>query len=698
VKWYGTAIEIEDRKRAEEKLRESETYLSEAQRLTHTGSMYWKVARGELFWSDETFRIFEYDVTATPSAELLYQRIHPDDLALVQETHERQLNEGIDVDIEYRLRMPDGRVKHLHAVAHPLRDSSGNLELVAAVMDVSDRRHAEDERERLLAREQAAHAEVVAAQHRFGALVNSIEGVVWELDVPTFTFLFVSQQAERMLGYPIARWLKEPTFWSDHIHSDDRAWAVDFCVTATGEKRDHDFEYRMVAADGRIVWIRDLVTVVVEGGQAAKLRGVMFDITERKRDELLLARAKRLLEMIARGEPRALILDGLCRLVEELVSGSLASILLLDPNARCLRHGAAPSLPIPYIEAIDGIVIGPSVGSCGTAAYHGQPVIVSDVATDPLWADFRDLALGHGLRACWSTPIVSSDGRVLGTFAIYYREPRRPTSREHNLIEQITHLASIAVEREQAEEALRQAQADLAHVNRVTTMGELTASVAHEVKQPITAALTNANTCVLWLGGDTPNIDEARAAAMRIVEDGTRAADIIDRIRLLFTKGTPQREWVDVNALIRQMVVLLRSEAARHAIAVRAELAADLPRVMGDRVQLQQVLMNLVMNGIDAMKDVEGMRELTITSQRTEGEDILVSVSDTGVGLPLDRADEIFKAFVTTKPHGTGMGLSISRSILGSHGGRLWADRNFPRGARFHLTLPTRVEAHEAGS
>jgi signal transduction histidine kinase len=181
-----------------------------------------------------------------------------------------------------------------------------------------------------------------------------------------------------------------------------------------------------------------------------------MDLTERKQDELLLAGEKRLLEMIARGESRTVILDALCRLVEELADGTLSSILLLDPNAGCLRHGAAPSLPAAYIEAIDGIVIGPSVGSCGTAAYRGKPVVVSDIATDPLWADFRDLALGHGLRACWSTPILSSEGRVLGTFAIYYPEPRTPTSYEHNVIEQITHLASIAVERDQAEGALRE--------------------------------------------------------------------------------------------------------------------------------------------------------------------------------------------------------------------------------------------------
>src|SRR2546427_5243830 len=248
---------------------------------------------------------------------------------------------------------------------------------------------------------------------------------------------------------------------------------------------------------------------------------------------------------------------------------------------------------------------------------------------------------------------------------------------------------------EEERERLRQAQADLAHVNRVTTMGELTASLAHELNQPIAAAITNANTCMRWLAAATPNLEEARAAAMRIVKDGTRAAEIIKRVRLLFKKGSPERELVDLNEVVRDMIVLLRSEATRYSISVRTKLAADLPEVVGDRVQLQQVLMNLMINGIDAMRDVDGTRELVVKSERGEYEQALVSVSDTGVGLPQQQADQIFNAFFTTKSHGTGMGLRISRSIVESHGGRLLAAENSPRGASFYITLPTKAEALE---
>jgi C4-dicarboxylate-specific signal transduction histidine kinase len=249
-------------------------------------------------------------------------------------------------------------------------------------------------------------------------------------------------------------------------------------------------------------------------------------------------------------------------------------------------------------------------------------------------------------------------------------------------------------QQKRAEEALRQAQADLAHVNRVTTMGELTASLAHEVNQPIAAAGTDASTCLRWLMRDQPDIEEAREAASRVVKDATRAAEIVSRIRLLFKKGTSQLELVDINEIIRGMVVLLRGEASRYSISFRTELAADLPQVMADPVQLQQLLMNLMINSIDAMKEVDGTRQLIINS-RSDNEHLLISVSDTGVGLPPQQADQIFNPFVTTKPNGTGMGLSISRSIVQAHGGRLWARDNSPRGASFNFTLPTTVEAHE---
>ena len=246
----------------------------------------------------------------------------------------------------------------------------------------------------------------------------------------------------------------------------------------------------------------------------------------------------------------------------------------------------------------------------------------------------------------------------------------------------------------QASEALRQAQADLAHASRMTTMGELTASLAHEVNQPITAAVNGASTCVRWLTREDPDLGEAREAALGVIRNAKRAADIINRIRSISKKGATKRQLADVNELIREMIALLRSETKRHSIAVRSELDPDLPKVMADSVQVQQVMMNLIMNSIDAMKGVDRERELAIRSRRGEDRQLIVSVSDNGVGLP-QQSEKIFDPFFTTKADGIGMGLRISRSIVESHGGHLWAADNSPRGASFSFTLPIPVEAQE---
>ena len=552
--------EVLQRQRAEEALQRSEAYLAEAQRMSHTGSFGWDVSSGQIFWSEETFRIVEYDQTIQPTVELVLRRTHPEDRALVQQSIDRAVQERTAFDFEHRLLMPDGSIKYVRVVGHP---------------------------------------------------------------------------------------------------------------------------------------------AIIAGSGDVKFVGAITDVTERKRAEALRDGESRILEMIARDAPLEEILENLVRVVEAQFAGLLCSVLLLDEDGQHIRHGAAPSLPEPYTKAIDGLCIGPKAGSCGTAMYRREPVVVTDILQDPLWEAYRGVAEPYGFRACWSTPILAHSGKALGSFAMYYREPRSPNPAETRALEMATHLAGIAIERKLAREErerLRQAQADLAHINRVTTMGELTASLAHEIKQPITAAVTNAKTCLRWLGRDEPDVAEAREAASRLVTDVTRAADIISRISLLFKKGALQHELVDVNELIREMIVLLRSEATRYSISIRSELAEDLPRVMADRIQLQQVFMNLMLNGIDAMKDVCTARELTIKSQEVEDGQLLISVSDTGIGLPPQQAEQIFSAFFTTKANGTGMGLPISRSIIESHGGRLWATSNSGRGASFHFTLPSKVESQPAAA
>src|SRR5579863_5809527 len=499
--------EVLQRQRAEEALLRSEAYLAEAQRVSHTGSFGWSVSSGEIVWSDETFRIFGYDLTSNPSLEPILQRTHPEDRAFVQDTIDQAARDRKGFDVEHRLLLPDGSVKYVRVLGHPsTNDESGNFEFVGAVMDV----------------------------------------------------------------------------------------------------------------------------------------------TEPKRAEALRDGESRILEMIARDAPLEETLEKLVLVVEAQFAGLLCSVLLLDEDGQHLRHGAAPSLPQAYTEAIDGLLIGPKAGSCGTAMYRREPIVVTDILQDPLWEEYRQVAEPYGFRACWSTPILAHSGKALGSFAMYYREPCSPRSAETQALQMATHLAGIAIERKLAREErerLRQVQAELAHMNRVTTMGELTASLAHEIKQPITAAVIDARTCLRWLGRDNPDLSEARDAVSRVVTDVTRAAEIISRISLLFKKGGLQRELVDINELIREMVVLLRNEAARYSISIRSDLAEGLPKVLADRIQLQQVFMNLMLNGIEAMEDLGTIGELTISSEQAEASQLLVSVGDTGVGLQPEEAEKVFNAF-----------------------------------------------------
>jgi PAS domain S-box-containing protein len=805
------ATQRAERMQAEEALRQSETYLAEAQRLSRTGSFGWKPSTGEIIWSDETFRIFQYDQATKPTVELILRRVHPEDASSFKETVARASQDGKDFEHEYRLVMPDGAVKHVHVVAHAERDESGELEFVGAVMDTTESKSAEKKvrrsEESLLEAQKLSHTgswrhEVASGVVTVSPEIYRIHDIKPDEDASNTEFFFskfhpedqnrvveLFERAEiektefqvdyrivlpdgtikhlHTTGHPILNesgdlvefvgiamdvtatkqaeealrrsesyleeaqsvshtgsWAGTPgpgelRYWSEEcfrvlgfdphgglprietffqrVHPDDIAGKIEQMAKAAREKTGFEFDYRIVHPSGEI---RDIHTighpVFSPSGDLVEYVGTVIDITERKRAEALRDGESRILEMIARDAPLEKTLEKLVRVVEAQFAGLLCSVLLLDEDGQHVRHGAAPSLPEAYTKAIDGLCIGPKAGSCGTAMYRREPVVVTDILQDPLWEAYRGAAEPYGLRACWSTPILAHSSKALGSFAMYYREPRSPSPAETRALEMATHLAGIAIERKMAREErerLRLLQADLAHINRVTMMGELTASLAHEVNQPIAAALTNANTCLRWLTRDHPDLEEARAAASRIVKDQTRAAEIISRIRLLFKKSTPEWEVVDVNESIREMIVLLRSEATRYNITVRMELAADLPRIMGDRVQLQQVLMNLIVNSIDAMKEVDGIRELAIRSQQDDDGQLIVSVCDTGVGLPPQQADQIFNAFFTTKPHGTGMGLRISRSIIESHGGRLWAADNSPRGASFCFSLSTKTEA-----
>jgi PAS domain S-box-containing protein len=804
--------EVLQRQRAEEALLRSEAYLAEAQRVSHTGSFGWDVSSGQIFWSEETFRILEYDQTIQPTVELVFQRTQLEDRARVQQFIDRAVQDRAAFDFEHRLLTPDGSIKYVRVVGHPTTTAgSGNLKFVGAITDITEQKRIEE----ALLRSESYLAEGQKLSHTGS----------WACKIATREMIHSSEEHHHLFGLDPER-EGIPSFEElyQRIHPEDRDRTVDDLERAIRAGTSVEAHFRVVLPEGTTRYMYGIGHPVVElSGDTGEFVGIVMDVTERTQAEALRDGESRILEMIARDARLEEILESLVRVLETQFAGSLCSVLLLDTDGKHVRHGAAPSLPKPYTEAIDGLCIGPDAGSCGTAMYRREPVVVTDILQDPLWESYRGVAELYGLRACWSTPILAPSGKALGSYAMYYREPRSPSPAETRALEMATHLAGIAIERrrereelqrseaylaeaqrlshtgswaynareavywseencrmwgfnpqqgipdretvlqrvhpedrdrvvecvqkavrekrdytvefrivlpegtvkhihglghpvfsasgelvevvgtqldvterkraEEERERLRQLQADLAHINRVTTMGELTASLAHEIKQPITAARTDAKTCLRWLERDSPNIEEACEAASRMVKDVTRAADIIGSISMLFKKDALQREFLDVNELIREMIILLRSEATRYSLSIRTELTEDLPEVMADRVQLQQVFMNLMLNGIDAMKETRGGGELTIKSEPDDGQ-LLISVSDTGVGLHPEQAEQIFRAFFTTKDNGIGMGLPITRSIIESHGGRLWVTDTSGQGATFQFTLPAMVAAH----
>lgn len=536
--------------------------------------------------------------------------------------------------------------------------------------------------------------------------------------------------------------------------------------------------------------------------------------------------------MVAADAPLSESMTALLRVLEAKVPGMLGSILLLDKEGTHVRHCAAPSLPSDYIAAIDGQPIGPRAGSCGTAAYQKRPVSAEDIACDPRWKKYRAIAVKHGLRSCWSTPIFDAQGRVLGTFAMYYHRPGLPGPEHRRLTEIATHIAAIAITRDsiqtalreresklreseqllelvlatlpvgvvvtgpagniilanaaskriwgerivsgrerwakskgfwhdsgerispsnwasvraltkgetslnelvdietfdgrrktiqnsaapirkaglivgavivnedvsawvRAEDALHASQAELARVARRTMLGELTASISHEINQPLLGVVANANACLQWLAGASPNLAEARKAARHIARDGKRAGDVIAHVRALLQKGQPVRKALNINQLVRTTVTLVKSELQRKSVGVRMRLAPELSRLLADPVQLQQVLMNLILNALDALGEVNARpRVLGIRTARPKPGIVRVEVRDNGIGVGAAQAKRLFELFFTTKNRGLGLGLAISRSIVEAHGGSLWATLNPGHGMTFRFTLP----ANEGGA
>jgi C4-dicarboxylate-specific signal transduction histidine kinase len=343
------------------------------------------------------------------------------------------------------------------------------------------------------------------------------------------------------------------------------------------------------------------------------------------------------------------------------------------------------SIAVPEFEAASReSAFKPGVGLPGRVWLSREPAFIPDVVHD---ADFprAPIAAREGLRAAFGIPILLG-GDVLGVMEFFSHEIRPPDPDLLNIMATIGSQIGQFIERKQAEDALHRAQAELAHVTRVATLGELTASIAHEINQPLAAVVNNATACVHWLAAQ--NLEEARQSAEFVIADGHRAGEIITRIRALARKAPARKDWIDVNETILEVVALARSEVQNNGVSLRTQLGEDMPLILGDRIQLQQVILNLMINAIEAMNEVSDPRELSISSAQDDSRNVLVAVRDSGPGLDPRSLDRLFHAFYTTKAQGMGMGLAIGRSIVEAFGGRLWATPNVPHGAVFQFTLP----------
>ena len=658
TRMFGTTQDITDRRRVEEDhqalsavLQKTNAMLEEAQRVAHVGYWEWDLDTNHLICSDEYYRIHGLTPRKSPiELSPLTERIHPEDRDTVLAIADDAIRSGAHVDCEHRLLLPNGEIRVVHSLADLKKDSSGRTyQMFGTTQDITERKRAEQ----ALRRSQFYLSEGERLAH-MGSWASTNLGISWGDDLG----LYWSDELYRIFGLDPKNGAPGLEQCLAYVHPQDRALIAEKVKAMHEEHCSCDVTHRIVRPDGEMRYIRVVSNPVVEQGAFKGYIGTTIDVTEQ---ELLTRRLRREQAYLTDAQSMAHIGSWAYNLVTGQVLHSS------DENARL--YGFDPSGgPIPAERFFD------------TQHTEDAPWVNATLAkavrdgTDFYLPEYR----------IWHT-----DGSIRYLRAIGHRN----TSGEPGEYVGVTMDITDRKRAEEERERLRQLEADLAHINRVNMMGELAAALAHEIKQPIAASITSASACLRWLAHDPPDLERARAAAGRIGQEGNREADIINSLRSFYKTGTSaERQSVDVKGTIQEMTALLETEAARHAVTIRTESKAGMPLILADRVQLQQVLMNLMLNAIEAMKDIGG--ELTIRSLVNPEGHLTVSISDTGVGLPAEGLDLIFDPFHTTKPQGTGMGLTITRSIIESYGGRVWATSNQGRGATFHFTLPCIGEAN----
>ena len=778
---------------------------------------------GYIFWYNDRW----YDYTGTTLEEMKGRGWphHPDEVARVVERIKAAFATGQPWEDTFLLRSKTGEYRWFLSRALPIFDAEGKVaRWFGTNTDITEQRELaqalRESRDQLEQKVTRRTAELSRTNEILRSILSNMGDAVVVADKDN-NFLVFNPAAERMFGKGAME--MPPAEWSQHygLFLPDKVTPfphdqLPMIRSIRGEEVDNVEMFVRHEKAPHGLW-----TVItgrpLRGADGDLLGGVVVcrDITRIKEEEFFRAGQSRVLEMIAADAPLLEVLKSLVLLMQEQAEGLRCSILLLNRDGKHVRHGAAPNLPEAYMKAVDGLAIGPRNGSCGTAMFTRKPVIVENVMTDPLWTDYRELAKICGLRACWSTPILSPQGEVLGSFAMYRQETRGPEPDETRLTQIATHIAGIAIDRQRQQEILRERDArisvaaesadlafwvlypegdawmsdkgrriygfdsklpltcdlllsrvhpderaavkaeydrsctlhgafesehrlllpygktrwvimrgrclrdehgnlletigvtldvsaqkqaalqvqvqreEMAHRNRVALMGEMTASFAHELNQPLTAIANNASAARRFLERGNIDVELLRELLHSMVADSQRAGEVMRGIRSLVRKEVSAHTLLNLNAIIADTVRLVSSDVLNRESVVITELDPSVPGVQGTLVQIQQVLLNLIINALDAMEGLPPGERRIIVRTRSDKDDVAeVTVRDFGTGLPKDRPDKVFDHFFSTKAKGMGMGLAIVRSIIEAHGGTITGENAADRGARMVVRLP----------
>ena len=664
-------------------LREKEERLSLATLHNGIGIWDWNLITRKMVWDDSMFALYHLRRADFIGTEEAWRAsLHPNDLERGDQEVADAISGKKPFDTEFRVIWPNGEIHHIKAVARIFRDERGTpLRMLGTNWDITARKLAEE-------------ALLLANQKmRLFFEQTPLAVIEWDMDFrvtrwnPAARTIFGFSQAEAVGQH--ASFIVPEAFRS-HV---DQVWQG-LLKQSGGERSSNE----NVRKDGRMILCEWYNTPLIDDrGIFTGAASAVMDITERTQALQLLAWEKNALEMISSATTLHAVLRGLMLGLENQLPGALCSVLLLDTDGLHLRHGAGPNLPEAYNRLIDGVAIGPAVGSCGTAAYADRQVIVADIASDPLWADYRELALSHGLRACWSTPIHGSQGKILGTFAIYYREPREPVPAELELMARAVHVTRIAIERKHAEEEILHLNASLEERVRERTAQFETAlkeldsfsySVSHDLRAPLRAVDGFSRMVVADYGEKLD--DEGRRMLGVIRSETLRMGRLIDDLLAFARLGrqTIESAMIDMRALAQGVFDELAALEPERKL--RLDLGS-LPTARGTHAMIRQVWVNLIGNAIKFTQE-RAVGEIEIGAREDAEAGCVYFIKDNGAGFDMRHAGKLFGVFQRLHTQqafeGTGVGLALVQRIVQRHGGRIWAVAEVGRGATFSFTLP----------